>query len=56
MYFGLIVPAYGMYPGYSSNSFPALTNNIPGYAYFAPSIIQSYGYGRMFYPLNPATK
>lgn len=52
MYFGLIVPAYGMYSGYSSSNCPALTNNLPGYAYFAPSIIQSYGYSRKSPPLK----
>lgn len=51
MYFGLIVPAYGMYFWFSAGKFPpALTNNLAGYAYFAPSIIQSYGYSRKFFP------
>lgn len=43
MYFGLIVPAYGKL---HEDVLWAIVLTIPtGYAYFAPTIIKTYGYG-----------
>lgn len=42
-YFGLIVPAYGIYP----SQVPRYMTDDLGYAYFANSIIKSYGYSGM---------
>jgi uncharacterized membrane protein len=48
MYFGLIVPAYSKSKAAMTSS---IANNhlriVTGYAYFAPTIIKSYGYDCM---------
>lgn len=50
MYFGLIVPAYGKLSNCSqcARKDGFLIHYYSGYAYFAPTIINSYGYGGMF--------
>ena len=53
MYFGLIVPAYGWWLA-TSRRLEGFANDVDlGYAYFAPSIIQSYGYSCMYRAFGP---
>lgn len=47
MYFGLIVPAYSSYPSLSNTPTDFTKSDPLGYAFFAPSIIKSYGYDCM---------
>lgn len=45
MYFGQVVTAYGSSLRFRSNIEYLKAYTSLGYAYFAPTIIQSYGYG-----------